>query len=112
MNYLQNLYNLLENASELRSGCIGVYLDGISDVIGKYADPQYDKLYICNLVSDITTSLVEAAELHGFKQGLRHALKLVIETQHTPVNSGHEAFKELDNLLKSMLEQSKAAQNG
>ena len=44
MNYLQKLYNLLENASEAKSGNIGKYQDGIANVVEKCADPQYNKL--------------------------------------------------------------------
>ena len=112
MNYLEKLYNLLENVHEAKSGNIGAYQDALSEVIEKYTDPQYNKRYICNLVTDIVCSLTDAAELHGFKQGLRHALKLVIETQHTPDSTGYEASDTLNILFKEMLEKSKAASDG
>ena len=112
MNYLQKLYNLLESADEAKSGNIGKYQNGIANVVEKYTDPQYNKQYISDLVSEIVDSLTDAAEIRGFKQGLRHALKLVIETQHTPDNSGYWAAQELDGIFKKMLDMSKAASDG
>ena len=87
MNYLEKILSSLDETESNYCHEITAYGESIDEVVLKYAAPEYDKNYISNLLQDLAGGLIRASELRGFKMGLRHALKLVIESQHTPDKS-------------------------
>ena len=103
MNYLDKLYELLNDYGKDIDNEIEVFTSGIvNDVVLKYAAPQYDKNYLSSLTLEVVRQLTNACELKGFRQGLRHALKLIIETQHTPPKSSAQSTYELEEILANI----------
>ena len=70
------------------------------ELIEKYTDPQYDKIYVSDIFNEVISSYGDARQYLGFKHGLTHALKLTVETMSTPERTAEGIEQYYDYLYK------------
>ena len=80
------------------------YWDKLFESVGALADPKYDKTDVSNHLYDIVSPYGSAERLQGWKHGIAFALRLIIETLHTPEMTRKEAEKQYKHIASPLKE--------